>query len=158
MSAPEESYGLYNQGSSGWTSFEKEDLPYEEEDVWNVGFHERNKLKSTAAKPIPIGRSQREPNKKAHRQSAPVHIPDWSKIYGGGGSGGSEVRSSWESEEEEGGEGKGMEPPHEWLARKHARDHRISSSSVCEGVGRTLKGRDLSRVRNAVLTKTGFLE
>ncbi|CAH9083573.1 unnamed protein product [Cuscuta europaea] len=157
MSAPEESYGLYNQGSSGWTSFKIEELQ-EEEDGWN-GFHERDKPKITAAKPIPIGRSQREPSKKAHRQSAPVHIPDWSKIYGGGSGSGSEVRSSWESEEEEGGgEGKGVEPPHEWLARKHARDHQISSFSVCEGVGRTLKGRDLSRVRNAVLTKTGFLE
>ncbi|CAN0912582.1 hypothetical protein LINGRAPRIM_LOCUS596 [Linum grandiflorum] len=25
-------------------------------------------------------------------------------------------------------------------------------------MGRTLKGRDLSKVRNAILTKTGFLE
>ncbi|CAN4097183.1 unnamed protein product [Withania somnifera] len=48
-------------------------------------------------------------------------------------------------------------PPHEWLAKRLGR-RQISSFSVCEGVGRTLKGRDLSRVRNAILTKTGFLE
>ncbi|KAH7544394.1 hypothetical protein JRO89_XS15G0159900 [Xanthoceras sorbifolium] len=33
-----------------------------------------------------------------------------------------------------------------------------SVKRIFEGVGRTLKGRDLSKVRNAVLTKTGFLE
>lgn len=51
----------------------------------------------------------------------------------------------------------GMVPPHEWIARKLARSQ-ISSFSVCEGLGRTLKGRDLSKMRNAILTKTGFLE
>ncbi|CAN8230363.1 unnamed protein product [Cochlearia groenlandica] len=35
---------------------------------------------------------------------------------------------------------------------------RSQSSSVMEGVGRKLKGRDLSKVRNAILKKTGFLE
>ena len=48
-------------------------------------------------------------------------------------------------------------PPHEIIARRLARSQ-ISSFSVFEGVGRTLKGRDLSKVRNAILTKTGFIE
>ena len=48
-------------------------------------------------------------------------------------------------------------PPHEFIARRLAKSH-ISTFSVFEGVGRTLKGRDLSKVRNAILTKTGFLE
>ncbi|KAL9316653.1 hypothetical protein ACSQ67_017654 [Phaseolus vulgaris] len=48
-------------------------------------------------------------------------------------------------------------PPHEFIARRLARSQ-ISSFSVLEGAGRTLKGRDLSKVRNAVLSKTGFLE
>jgi hypothetical protein len=48
-------------------------------------------------------------------------------------------------------------PPHELIARQLARSQ-ITSFSVFEGAGRTLKGRDLSRVRNAVLTRTGFLE
>ncbi|GMH05303.1 hypothetical protein Nepgr_007143 [Nepenthes gracilis] len=48
-------------------------------------------------------------------------------------------------------------PPHEYIARRLA-SSQISSSSVCEGIGRTLKGRDLSKVRNTILRKTGFLE
>ncbi|WMV44728.1 hypothetical protein MTR67_038113 [Solanum verrucosum] len=42
-------------------------------------------------------------------------------------------------------------PPHEYLART-----RVASFSVHEGIGRTLKGRDLSRVRNAIWKKIGF--
>lgn len=48
-------------------------------------------------------------------------------------------------------------PPHEYIAMRLERS-KISSFSVFEGVGRKLKGRDLSKVRNDVLTKTGFLE
>ncbi|XP_062083591.1 protein S40-7-like [Humulus lupulus] len=48
-------------------------------------------------------------------------------------------------------------PPHEFISRRLARSQ-ISSFSVFEGVGRTLKGRDLSNVRNAMLTKIGFIE
>ncbi|KAK2982518.1 hypothetical protein RJ640_012763 [Escallonia rubra] len=46
-------------------------------------------------------------------------------------------------------------PPHVILGR------RISGKmafSVCTGNGRTLKGRDLSEVRNSILRMTGFLE
>ncbi|XP_052136859.1 uncharacterized protein LOC127755240 [Oryza glaberrima] len=46
-----------------------------------------------------------------------------------------------------------MVPPHEIVARRAA-----AHSSVLEGSGRTLKGRDLHRVRNAVLRRTGFLD
>ncbi|KAK4386701.1 hypothetical protein Sango_2540700 [Sesamum angolense] len=49
-----------------------------------------------------------------------------------------------------------MVPPHEYLARRLA-SAQIASFSMCEGVGRTLKGRDLSKLRNAIL-KTGFIE
>ncbi|KAK7333496.1 hypothetical protein VNO80_30270 [Phaseolus coccineus] len=69
--------------------------------------------------------------------------------YGGGGYS--------DDEEEEDDEYDTKLPPHEFIARRLARTQ-ISSFSVFEGVGRTLKGRDLSKVRNAVLTKTGFLE
>ncbi|XP_061376721.1 protein S40-4 [Gastrolobium bilobum] len=83
--------------------------------------------------------------------SLPVNVPDWSKILG------NEYRQNRrrnddeeaESDEEDGGGGK--VPPHEFLAKT-----RIASFSVHEGVGRTLKGRDLSRVRNAIWAKTGF--
>ncbi|KAL3750935.1 hypothetical protein ACJRO7_011855 [Eucalyptus globulus] len=93
--------------------------------------------------------------------SLPVNIPDWSKILRG------EYRENrrrdslgdtcYSDDDEDacgGGEDGGRVPPHEFLARQMART-RIASS-VHEGVGRTLKGRDLSRVRNAIWEKTGF--
>jgi hypothetical protein len=48
------------------------------------------------------------------------------------------------------GQGVGWVPPHVYLARRQAR------ASVVEGAGRTLKGRDMSRVRDAVWSRTGF--
>jgi hypothetical protein len=61
-----------------------------------------------------------------------------------------------EDEDEEMG-GHGRLPPHELLAKEYARSQR-TSFSVCEGLGRTLKGRDLSRVRNAVWNQLGFAD
>ncbi|KAF3451725.1 hypothetical protein FNV43_RR07821 [Rhamnella rubrinervis] len=105
------------------------------------------------------------------QSSAPVDIPDWSKIYGknakigpwvgdddhGNGINTDGVVYDDVNEDVEDDDGDDMVPPHEWIARKLARSQ-ISSFSVCEGIGRTLKGRDLSKMRNAILTKTGFLE
>ncbi|CAD6209229.1 unnamed protein product [Miscanthus lutarioriparius] len=96
----------------------------------------------------------------APRQSAPVRVPaPWlgkaaggrraGENGGGGGAGGAGGRRVDEDEED----GDEMVPPHVVAARRHAR-----SSSVLEGAGRTLKGRDLRRVRNAVLRHTGFLD
>ncbi|KAF8413644.1 hypothetical protein HHK36_001636 [Tetracentron sinense] len=48
-----------------------------------------------------------------------------------------------------------MVPPHLLLARRIAGK---MDFSVCTGNGRTLKGRDLSQVRNSILRLTGFLE
>ncbi|OEL27548.1 hypothetical protein BAE44_0011432 [Dichanthelium oligosanthes] len=77
-------------------------------------------------------------------RSAPVRIPSeparrgrWAQPGAGG----------WEDA------GEAMLPPHEIVARRAA-----AHSSVLEGAGRTLKGRDLHRVRNAVLRRTGFLD
>lgn len=50
-----------------------------------------------------------------------------------------------------------MLPPHEIVARGSARSPK-TTFSVLEGVGRTLKGRDLRQVRNAVWHQTGFLD
>uniref|UniRef100_A0A7N0U724 Uncharacterized protein n=1 Tax=Kalanchoe fedtschenkoi TaxID=63787 RepID=A0A7N0U724_KALFE len=47
-----------------------------------------------------------------------------------------------------------MLPPHEVVAARS----QTMTFSVFEGVGRTLKGRDLRRVRNAVFQQTGFLD
>ncbi|XP_058001337.1 protein S40-5 isoform X1 [Hevea brasiliensis] len=115
-------------------------------------------------------------------QSAPVNIPDWSKFCKRKTKKASKNASSLhyedydEDHESDGDSYNGVVnednddeyenkdsdyyfklPPHELIARRLARSQ-ISSFSVFEGVGRTLKGRDLSKVRNAVLTRTGFLE
>ncbi|XP_045824722.1 uncharacterized protein LOC123917130 [Trifolium pratense] len=121
---------------------------------------------------------------KNFQQSLPVNIPDWSKIYGnnkvnktiknvsryndyGYYEGDEEVvddvlnhHGSEDDEEDyddDDDEFNTRLPPHEIISRRFARSQ-ISSFSVFEGVGRTLKGRDLSKVRNSVLIKTGFLE
>lgn len=87
-------------------------------------------------------------------QSAPVNIPDWSKLDNSGRQKGRRnVTDDRELDDEE----EERLPPHEFLAREYARSQ-TPFFSVFEGAGRTLKGRDLSRVRNAVLTCTGFLE
>ncbi|BAF10653.1 protein S40-7 [Oryza sativa Japonica Group] len=82
----------------------------------------------------------------APRRSAPVRVPMWP----GKGAAANNVVGGEESDDNEDDE---MVPPHVVAARRHAR-----SSSVLEGAGRTLKGRDLRRVRNAVLRQTGFLD
>ncbi|CAN1253195.1 hypothetical protein LINPERPRIM_LOCUS8253 [Linum perenne] len=84
---------------------------------------------------------------RAAASSLPVNIPDWSKILK------EEYRENRRSRDPEDADDDGgmRVPPHELLART-----RIASFSVHEGIGRTLKGRDLSRVRNAIWEKTGF--
>ncbi|KAG5405788.1 hypothetical protein IGI04_011907 [Brassica rapa subsp. trilocularis] len=59
-------------------------------------------------------------------------------------------------EEEEEDEGERL-PPHEIVARSLAQSS-LLSCSVLEGAGRTLKGRDLRQVRNAVFRRTGFID
>ncbi|XP_054799891.1 protein S40-7-like [Prosopis cineraria] len=147
----------------------------------------------TAAKMIPIMAAASSNNNNSsistsssHKtqvvlhQSAPVSIPDWSKIYRTN----KKTKTANEDYVSRCDDDHGLDhychnddddddddeedvenddefdarlPPHEFIARRLARSQ-ISSFSVLEGVGRTLKGRDLSEVRNAVLTKTGFLE
>ncbi|KAK4344512.1 hypothetical protein RND71_034688 [Anisodus tanguticus] len=157
---------------------------FQEEDIWGTNnnniLSEKNQTNSkfiitsttlnprrlipTAAKMIPKSNKNSIQEFKIVQHSVPVKIPDWSMIYGTSlkkdicnfVTNNSNFGSDDDEEIEETDEGNVM-PPHEWLAKRLGR-RQISSFSVCEGVGRTLKGRDLSRVRNAVLTKTGFLE
>lgn len=81
---------------------------------------------------------------KVFRQSAPVNVPVWPR-------GRAAMLAEDCGEEEEAEEE--MLPPHVIVARSH-----VTTFSVFEGVGRTLKGRDLCRVRNAVFQKTGFVD
>ncbi|CAN8274259.1 unnamed protein product [Cochlearia groenlandica] len=84
--------------------------------------------------------------------SAPVKVPDWSKILKvesivsmhGNYHDDDVADDDLESE---------MVPPHEYVARGRNGD---GGSSVFLGVGRTLKGRDMRRVRDAVWSQTGF--
>jgi hypothetical protein len=64
-------------------------------------------------------------------------------------SGAPDERQGGGGEDEEDGE---RSPPHVQMARRRA------AFSVCSGQGRTLKGRDLTRMRDSVLRMTGFIE
>uniref|UniRef100_A0A0A9AR90 Senescence regulator n=1 Tax=Arundo donax TaxID=35708 RepID=A0A0A9AR90_ARUDO len=114
------------------------------------------------ARPIPAsraGRKKPQDDRAAAPGSLPMSIPDWQKILG------VEYRDhhagEWELDGDDdddygragtgGGGAAVMIPPHELAWRSRA-----ASMSVHEGIGRTLKGRDLSRVRDAVWKKTGF--
>ncbi|OIV91930.1 hypothetical protein TanjilG_00598 [Lupinus angustifolius] len=80
--------------------------------------------------------------------SLPVNVPDWSKILRVDSVGSFHEGDDDDFDEEE----SDMVPPHEYLARSR----NAAANSVFEGVGRTLKGRDMSRVRDAVWSQTGF--
>lgn len=82
------------------------------------------------------------------RASAPMDVPIWNKTNE------RQLRVLNSKENGEEGSKEIMVPPHEIMAREYAQSVRFS---VYEGVGRTLKGRDLSHVRAAILRKTGFI-
>ncbi|CAN6457545.1 unnamed protein product [Victoria cruziana] len=168
------------------------DRDFDEDEVWSVIGHKEKKdsalrgkksrdasttrrVAYSASRMIPkVGGSPNSPEGRIVQQSAPVNIPDWSKVYK------KSLKSPWVADDDDDEDGSGAScyahgfedgfdnddieegdeerlPPHEFIARKLARNH-ITPSSVYEGAGRTLKGRDLKKVRNAVLTSTGFLE
>ncbi|GFS29927.1 senescence regulator [Actinidia rufa] len=163
-------------GNGYWSSMGDGDL--QEEEVWGVVRErsedsrakvEKDKV-SHGSSPsswhlhrviITRGKSvTHEANKMSQQSSAPVNIPDWSKIHRKSSKKGlmNPYHDDDDNDDDDGHDDDDeMVPPHEYIAKKLARSQ-ISSFSMCEGIGRTLKGRDLSKVRNAILTKTGFLE
>ncbi|XP_057433937.1 protein S40-5-like [Lotus japonicus] len=150
--------GVFLSKSKGFGGGTREERDFDE-DLWGVVAKERNDFGPKITRNFPRAKtSSTSDSPLAHKSSAPVDIPDWSKVYGKncmkGSRDGGVSHNGDEGDDEDDDD---MVPPHEWLARKLARSQ-ISSFSVCEGMGRTLKGRDLSKVRNAVLTKTGFIE
>ncbi|KAG6513580.1 uncharacterized protein LOC121972244 [Zingiber officinale] len=83
----------------------------------------------------------------AAASSAPVVVPAWPSFLSDG-------TARWEEAEKEvDEEDERWMPPHEYLARAKGRS---SSTSVFEGTGRMLKGRDVIRVRDAIWSRTGF--
>lgn len=176
----ESKYGLYGPGSSGWTWLKNEE--FQEEDVWGAfqGIQDSISRDKTTYMSKGLQYPARSiPNPEfIQRRSTPLSIHDRSKIYGtscsetynnscfwldaaDSNTDRGFTRNRWnsdiEEEDHDDGEMEGSTviriPPHIWIAKKIR-----PSSSVCEGAGRTLKGRDLLSVRNAVLTRTGFLE
>nr|XP_023884557.1 uncharacterized protein LOC111996792 [Quercus suber]POE70437.1 hypothetical protein CFP56_35591 [Quercus suber] len=88
-----------------------------------------------------------------HLQSAPMKVPVLSKAMAAKNRNGliaDDVATDDLDEDE-------MLPPHEIVARGSGVSPK-TTFSVLEGVGRTLKGRDLRQVRNAIWRKTGFLD
>ncbi|XP_042472140.1 uncharacterized protein LOC122054771 [Zingiber officinale] len=95
----------------------------------------------------PTARERRE-KRIAVAASAPMDVPAWPRhlcSLSGGPPSDPEVEDAAGTE---------RLPPHEYLARAHGRS--AATASVLEGAGRTLKGRDMSRVRDAVWSQTGF--
>ncbi|KAH9797874.1 hypothetical protein KPL71_006012 [Citrus sinensis] len=176
-------HGIVSKDSEGGEEFEEEDIwCYANESEESIPQMRKSKELSSGSSsawnfhsaPRMIRRDNNIPtaaheaNMVAQQSSAPVNIPDWSKIYGKNAKLGSSSRNgSWVDGHSDGistngfvyrngdyhgyydddddeDDGENRVPPHEWLAKKLARNQ-ISSSSVCEGVGRTLKGRDLSK-------------
>ncbi|KAK6942582.1 Senescence regulator S40 [Dillenia turbinata] len=95
--------------------------------------------------------SQSKPSRKFHH-SAPMNVPVLSQAMKSRKSNNFEEVDFDEDDDEE------MLPPHEIVARGRSNRSPKTTFSVLEGVGRTLKGRDLRQVRNAVWRKTGFLD
>lgn len=83
------------------------------------------------------------------QQSAPVNVPMMPRKARNGTIADVEIDDDVDDEE--------VLPPHEIVARGSMRNQK-NTLSVLEGVGRTLKGRDLRQVRNAVWRQTGFLD
>ncbi|XP_038992784.1 putative protein TPRXL [Hibiscus syriacus] len=98
---------------------------------------------------VPIGASPSS-SLGIYHQSAPVNVPILAKTMRKN----REFEDDLELDVEEEGE---MLPPHEIVARSLAQSPMLACS-VLEGVGRTLKGRDLRKVRNAIWRQTGFLD
>ncbi|KAI3822596.1 hypothetical protein L1987_10190 [Smallanthus sonchifolius] len=119
---------------------------------WNTNKTEDEHQEKAISKPTV---TKRKLPRKTHRRhektvpvagkSLPVNIPEWSKILRD-----SDTLRSSNGDDVDGGDDEWL-PPHEYLARI-----RSASLSVHEGVGRTLKGRDLRRLRNAIWKQTGF--
>ncbi|KAF8397690.1 hypothetical protein HHK36_016612 [Tetracentron sinense] len=135
-------------------------LDFDEADLWNCN----NGASPEFGKPIPSSRLLKKSVKRvvengdrvgATASSLPVNIPDWSKILRDDCRVNRKRESDKDVDVEDEDDEDSRVPPHEFLARQFERT-RIASFSVHEGIGRTLKGRDLSRVRNAIWEKIGF--
>ncbi|GLT80171.1 hypothetical protein SLA2020_516250 [Shorea laevis] len=93
---------------------------------------------------------RKKEKKMVMSSSLPVNIPG-DRVFRYAAADADDFEEVCNGGEEEGG----IVPPHVILGRRIAGK---MAFSVCTGNGRTLKGRDLSQVRNRILRMTGFLE
>lgn len=154
------------QESEVWASLKEFSSKGKKAKEYSSGTSSSTSAWGLSSAPRVIPKAQELTSGTGWQSSAPVDIPDWSKILKRDSSNedlwddecdsddGTKKRFNDDFETEDGEE---MVPPHEYLAKKLA-GTQIASFSMLEGVGRTLKGRDLSKLRNSILTKTGFLE
>lgn len=106
---------------------------FNEANDWNTNADQTESKKPNSNSRKAFSGTEKSPPIKAKTQ--PLIIPGpWSRARVG--------------DYEDGDEGM---PPNEYLART-----RVASPSVHEGKGRTLKGRDLSKVRDDIWKQTGF--
>ncbi|KAH0685195.1 hypothetical protein KY284_015748 [Solanum tuberosum] len=127
----------------------QENIENEENDRDYYEFQNRDLMSSN------FRNSQSRKRLKKISNSVPISIPDnlsrnnlWFKHV-------KNNESDFFEDEEYGDDGE-MVPPHMITGRRIA--GKMMSFSICSGYGRTLKGRDLSQVRNSILRMTGFLE
>ncbi|KAH0760372.1 hypothetical protein KY290_016445 [Solanum tuberosum] len=127
----------------------QENIENEENDRDYYEFQNRDLMSSN------FRNSQSRKRLKKISNSIPISIPDnlsrnnsWFKHV-------KNNESNFFEDEEYGDDGE-MVPPHVITGRRIA--GKMMSFSICSGYGRTLKGRDLSQVRNSILRMTGFLE
>ncbi|XP_055831985.1 protein S40-7-like [Solanum dulcamara] len=102
---------------------------------------------TSSARLIPIIPKRPPVDRVKYLQSAPVNVPVISAAAAG-------RRGRHFDDVDDDVDGGEMLPPHEFVA---SRKTPILASSVVEGAGRKLKGRDLRQVRDAIWQKTGFL-
>ncbi|KAK1285470.1 hypothetical protein QJS10_CPB20g01748 [Acorus calamus] len=116
----------------------------------------------TAVSTRPRSSPQRSLSNQNMKRSKPIDIPrnkrNWKLEFSScrENTNHTKLCVSQVSEEEEDEEDYGV-PPHVMVSRRLTATGKIEFS-VCSGQGRTLKGRDLSYVRDSILRMTGFLE
>nr|XP_043610765.1 uncharacterized protein LOC122582440 [Erigeron canadensis] len=159
MEAPATYYGIgnhrYFSGETVTPTATNLTFEFNEFDIWNAvaasspEFHKNARI---SKKPSPSPSPANRENHRMASSSLPVDVPDWSMILKNELPEHRRINIAGDDEFDEDDEfSDDRIPPHEYLAKL-----RIASLSVHEGIGRTLKGRDLSRVRNAVWKQIGF--
>ncbi|KAL2481412.1 hypothetical protein Adt_34386 [Abeliophyllum distichum] len=149
--ASRKSYRFLGAGEKIQPMAFNEQFEFDESQIWTTNeIINPSETKKLISNPLPLRKPSRKITSQVESKSMPVNVPDWSKILRG------EYKTHCRNleddvEEDEDEDGNDRIPPHEYLART-----RVASFSVHEGVGRTLKGRDLSQVRNAIWKQTGF--